>query len=251
MKCSLSPARPPVLPAALNDLPRPEHVQVTGRLCRPVKVHSTAFSPAFTLVELLVVIAIIGILAAITIPTVARVRGSAQAAVCSSNLRQVYTALQIYLVDNKDRAPKAFDSSNNFYWHNYLVGDPARGYSRYLEDKRVLLCPSDKNDANISGSYAYGVFTIWYPSSHKLDADPLFFRKLVRPANWPVFMDADKPAVYALDDPNADADPYYRFAARHSGKANIVMADGHIERAAYGDLRWHQGVLNDGSFYNP
>ncbi|EIP98005.1 prepilin-type N-terminal cleavage/methylation domain-containing protein [Opitutaceae bacterium TAV1] len=55
----------------------------------------------FTLIELLTVIAIIGILAAIIIPTVARVRNSARTAACLSNLRQIALAGQMYANDNK------------------------------------------------------------------------------------------------------------------------------------------------------
>ena len=47
----------------------------------------------FTLIELLTVIAIIGILAAILIPTVGRVREQAKRAKCMSNVRQITTAL--------------------------------------------------------------------------------------------------------------------------------------------------------------
>lgn len=47
----------------------------------------------FTLIELLTVIAIIGILAAIIIPTVGRVRQSANRAKCASNVRQIAALL--------------------------------------------------------------------------------------------------------------------------------------------------------------
>ena len=48
----------------------------------------------FTLIELLVVIAIIAILAAILFPVFAQARNKARAAVCSSNLKQIGTAVQ-------------------------------------------------------------------------------------------------------------------------------------------------------------
>ncbi|AHF91740.1 N-terminal cleavage protein [Opitutaceae bacterium TAV5] len=51
---------------------------------------------AFTLIELLTVIAIIGILAAIIIPTVGRVRASARTVTCKSNLRQIAIAALMF-----------------------------------------------------------------------------------------------------------------------------------------------------------
>ena len=60
---------------------------------------------AFTLIELLTVIAIIGILAAIIIPTVGKVRSSATSATCKSNLRQLAMGVILYAGDNKDRIP--------------------------------------------------------------------------------------------------------------------------------------------------
>lgn len=59
----------------------------------------------FTLIELLTVIAIIGILAAIIIPTVGKVRETAQRTVDASNLREIGKAAMIYAADNNDRLP--------------------------------------------------------------------------------------------------------------------------------------------------
>jgi prepilin-type N-terminal cleavage/methylation domain-containing protein/prepilin-type processing-associated H-X9-DG protein len=53
----------------------------------------------FTLVELLVVIAVIAILAAILFPVFAVAREKARQAGCQSNLKQVGTAVQMYLQD--------------------------------------------------------------------------------------------------------------------------------------------------------
>jgi prepilin-type N-terminal cleavage/methylation domain-containing protein/prepilin-type processing-associated H-X9-DG protein len=63
-------------------------------------------SSAFTLIELLTVIAIIGILAAIIIPTVGKVRLSAKSAQCLSNLRQLGMGFNLFTADNKGRFPR-------------------------------------------------------------------------------------------------------------------------------------------------
>ena len=51
---------------------------------------------AFTLIELLVVIAIITLLLSIVLPAVNRVKRSAKATLCGSNLRQLYLSLAMY-----------------------------------------------------------------------------------------------------------------------------------------------------------
>ena len=51
---------------------------------------------AFALIELLVVISVIGILASMLLPALAGAREQARRAVCTGNLRQIGTAIQIY-----------------------------------------------------------------------------------------------------------------------------------------------------------
>lgn len=74
------------------------------RSCRD---ESPAIAPTrgFTLIELLVVISIIALLISILLPALRAARESAQAVACGSNLRQIGTAMHVYVNDSNGRLP--------------------------------------------------------------------------------------------------------------------------------------------------
>jgi len=73
--------------------------------------HQSSFtsSSGFTLIELLVVVAIIGLLMAILLPVLQRVRKQARGVACQANLKQWATTLALYLEDNEGRFPRTGD----------------------------------------------------------------------------------------------------------------------------------------------
>jgi len=107
---------------------------------------------AFTLIELLVVIAIIAILAALLFPVFGKARERARRAQCVSNLKQINTAIQMYLDDWDGKYPWA--------WYGYYVKTQGKSplaevMVPYVSDREVWKCPSDSGETFPDGPLGY------------------------------------------------------------------------------------------------
>lgn len=103
---------------------------------------------AFTLIELLVVIAIIAILAAILFPVFAQAKDAAKKTVSMSNMRQVGTAMALYMSDSGDTTPPLYylntsdlslPSTGGFYYWPVLL-------LPYTKSESIFICPKDTDD---------------------------------------------------------------------------------------------------------
>ena len=132
------------------------------------RLHRLA-SPGFTLIELLTVIAIIGILAAIIIPTVGKVRETAQRTVDANNLREIAKAAMIYAGDNNDRLPDPQALGTAFPGSAAVHRFPAA-----LARHGALTDPSfyfAKNDPLFSGTYPTAILTPGNSQHNQVDPD--------------------------------------------------------------------------------
>ena len=90
--------------AGAGPVARPAPASIPSTARGPMKAASTERARrGLTLVELLVVIGIIAVLIALLLPAVAGARRQARTLTCLSNLRQLGTAFQIYLNENKGK----------------------------------------------------------------------------------------------------------------------------------------------------
>lgn len=108
---------------------------------------------AFTLIELLVVIAIIAILAAILFPVFAQAREAARKSTCGSNLKQLGTAMSMYITDYDEQFPHLYGSNVNRGWAGQIYP--------YTKNAGIYSCPDDPTPAvapNVKFSYAFNKY---------------------------------------------------------------------------------------------
>jgi len=131
-------------------------------------------SRGFTLIELLVVIAIIAILAAILFPVFAQAREKARQAVCTSNLKNIGLAMQMYLQDyDENEVPyyvietgnTALPASWNGYVPYYYLLQP------YITQK--VIAGSTGNIWNCPSNIAQAAFTNTANPEHTYAASTL------------------------------------------------------------------------------
>ncbi len=205
-------------------------------------------SKGFTLIELLVVIAIIAILAAILFPVFARAREKARQTSCLSNLKQIGTAMMMYVQDYDDTFPLAYTAGSP-RWSGIQVMYP------YVKNAQVFNCPSADLESTITfgGDRSYGwnwfVMQCWYsvklaritnPASIVLCGDTTLDSwtpgALLAPSRGhrPDPTDGSEHNSYCPHD--VWGDYVFNFCARHNDMGNVAFCDGHAKAMSYSVL---------------
>lgn len=167
-------------------------------------------SLGFTLVELLVVLALISLLAAMLLPTLARVKEAGRATACLSNLRQIGLALQIYVSENNNRMPVMRDRLPGTNAPPDAPPSVDEVLAGHLGNLQVLRCPSDNRGIfeQTRSSYA------WNSLLNGQNADQLRVLTLdLGPTRTPVMFDKEA---------------FHRARGEARG-VNYLYADGHIK----------------------
>lgn len=183
----------------------------------------------FTLIELLVVIAIIAILAAILFPVFARAREKARQASCLSNLKQLGTALQMYVQDYDEMTPPHTDDEPtppppyNWRWDSL----PLR-LLPYVKNYQIYRCPSDSGwtepAETATGRWSSYVINNLGSVARRADAsfnDPAGTLVLLDGSESDLGIEGNDDLPYQV--PTADA---YN---RHNGGLNANFYDGHAK----------------------
>ena len=178
----------------------------------------------FTLIELLVVISVIAILAAITLPALARAKKQAQRTVCMSNLKQVGVGIQLYADENEDSLPgpvktgaqASYDktSSHQLIWHiAEKIGAPAPQTKTMIAD--VFVCPGFRKEVDglVEGRVCY-MLNDDVEGERDPEAD-----KRVPPFGYPVAPVSNPLTLVGLSTLTS---PSQAFAIKDVDKANFV-----------------------------
>lgn len=133
---------------------------------RPLRSGGREVEPAdrgFTLTELLIVLGLIALLISLLLPVVGRMRSTAAAVGCMSNLRQMCTAWTMSMAEDGRLTEYVWHAdSPDMAWKGYWLGAMARSQV----SPTVLLCPSASEPTPVTTNNGYGTADFAWTGRH-------------------------------------------------------------------------------------
>ena len=205
----------------------------------------------FTILELLVVIGIIAILAAILMPALLNARAKAKAITCVNRQKQIATSFMLYADDFDSYAYSGSEWATGMVPEAIVMGYRATGQlawnsapfgQGYLRQEESLFCPETRV-ASLTDAITYGstlspavntpftLTTIGTIQNPHQTGTPLAisFKKYIAPSNSVLGGDSGRINSGKYEHYSAIIKDSPHITMRHKKRANIFMADGHVE----------------------
>ncbi len=209
------------------------------------------------MIELLVVIAIIAILAALIFPVFARAKAAAKQSACASNLKQIGSAILIYMNDYDDVFPSAVDPVDKFrpeIWSSQPEFQARIPYmpllhealQDYIKSHEVFHCPSDQGTSVVDNFPDIGFETA--PSMYATYGTSYFFRTEIAfryfqqtqfqlPANVNVLFDASGFWHGSTPRIRLNQNMQDLYAIYQGYRYNTLFGDMHVKSLPYDTLQ--------------
>lgn len=220
----------------------PPSTTVSGSVRNLFPIKESRGAAAFALVEMLAVVAVIGVLAAVIVPVLGKIRESTERLQCVNNLRQIAGGLTAYVSENDGLLP-AQSSVNGWPNQNttwgyaiwpYVHGD-MEGFSFPDNDLQLSVTGRNRNNVFCCPKAARGVWVgveggAVSPSHFSYGLNNGAHQMTLRMPFLSAASASQTALVLESSTPRGD---YYSFFANgtvpHAKRTNVLFFDGHVE----------------------